>query len=155
MGEFWIDSLTDSGHHPITLTPEYDYLEREVAIRATHRTVGGVQRIYDWTQYKAFTVPLRFVSSADAFRINQWWRDQDMLGFTLDTSEDLRTVDCRLVNETVPLGSFIKPYRDLYGGVLMLEATDASSFKEKFFVLDDPPNSGSLAHLDQTYNSIR
>ena len=155
MGDFWIDSLTDSGHNPITPTPEYDYLEREVAIRAAHRTVGGVQRIYDWARYKAFTVPLKFVNSADAFRINQWWRDQDVLGFTLDTSEDLRTVDCRLVNETVPLGSFIKPYRDLYGGVLMLEATDASSYQEKFFVLDDPPNSGSLGHLDQNYNSIR
>ena len=46
MSEFWIDSLTDSGHNPITLTPEYDYLEREVAIRAAHRTVGSLMVIW-------------------------------------------------------------------------------------------------------------
>ena len=155
MGDFWIDSLTDSGNNPITLHPEWDFAASEVAIRQDHRTLGGVQAIYNWTQYKAFSVPLRFVDSADAFRLNQWWRDQDLLGFTIDTSEDLKTVDCRLVNRNLPIGQRVRPYPDLHAGLLQLEATDASSFKEKFFVLDDAPNSGSLSHLDQSYNSIR
>jgi len=155
VGIFQIDSLTDSGDNRIDLFPEPSYVAREQATRSSHRTLGGVERNYTWSTWKAFTVPWRFVNSADAFRINQWWRDSDILGFTLNSSEDLKTVDCRIANDSQPISGMISPYNDLHEGVLMLEATDASSFKEKFFVLDAIGDSGSLAHLDQTYNSIR
>lgn len=151
MGDFWIDSLTDSGSNPITLFPEHSFVMREQTIRASHRTIGGIQRVYDWANWKAFTTPIRFINSADTFRINQWWRGSDILGFTLNTSEDLKTVDCRLTNDSQPISRMISPYKDLHEGVLMLEATDGSSYKEKFFVLDD----NDLGLLDKTYNSIR
>ena len=114
MGIFQIDSLTDSGDNRIDLYPEPSFEAREQAIRASHRTLGGVHRVYDWNNFKAFTVPWRFVNSADTFRVNQWWRDSDILGFTLNSSEDLKTVDCRLTNDAQPLGGMISPYNDLH-----------------------------------------
>ena len=150
MGDFLIDSLTDSGYNPITLHPEFDYQESERAIRAIHRTTGGVQRFYDWANFYAFSVPLNFVNSADANRINRWWRDSEILPFTLDSSIELNTVEARLVNETVPMGAFNRPYRDLYTGVLMLEATDASSYIRQIFTLDD----NVFGLMDKTYNGL-
>ncbi len=150
MGEIWIDSLTDTSC-PVVLHPEFEFQARERAIRATHRTIGGVQMVYDWAEYKAYTIPLNFVNSADAFRMNQWWRDNDILALWLDTSQDLRTVEGRLTNQEVPLGQFNEPYVDLHKGVLMFEATAADSYVKTPFVLDD----ALRGLLDANHNPIR
>ena len=150
MGDFLLDGLTDSGYNPITLHPEWDFREQERAIRSRHRTKGGLERVYDWGTFFSYSVPLQIVNSADANRINRWWEDGTTLLFTLDSSVEINTAKVEFVNETVPMNVFNRPYQDLYAGVLMLEATDASSYTRQVFTLDD----AVFGLMDQTYNGL-
>lgn len=150
MADFLIDSLQDSGYNPITLSPEWSFSENEIARRATNRSQGGVQRVWDWGTHKGFTVPITWVSSADKFRINNWWRDSEVLAFTLSSSLDDNTSLCRIANGQQPLGLLHRPYTDFFRGTLQLEAIDASSYQAQPFVLDD----AVMGLLDQSYNAL-
>ncbi len=150
MGDFLIDSMADSGYNPVTLAPEYGYQEREAQERADHRTLAGVRHEYLWHTRAAFSVPLRYVTSADASRLNGWWRGRDTVAFTPAGSEFPTTWYCKIGNGEVPFGRLIAPYRDLYEGALLLEATDAGGPHPQPFVLDD----AVMGLLDQTYNGL-
>ena len=110
---------------PITLYPEYEFLEHSRLLAARHRTQGGVLHTYQWTRHFAWQVPLRFLSNSYADLINWWWVNGYPLVFTLDTSDQATNYTAKIVNETQPIGSKIKPYvygLDGWAGVLELES---------------------------------
>ena len=114
----------------ITLTPEFDFIEESRLPAARHRTQGGVLHTYQWTRHWAWRVPLRFLSNSHADLINWWWVNGFALAFTLDTSDQNTVYTAKIVNETQPIGSKIKPYALNAGGwagVLELESLDQGS----------------------------
>ena len=115
---------------PITLTPEFDFIEESRLPAARHRTQGGVLHTYQWTRHWAWRVPLRFLSNSHADLINWWWVNGFALAFTLDTSDQNTVYTAKITNETQPIGSKIKPYALNAGGwagVLELESLDQGS----------------------------
>ena len=114
----------------ITLYPEFDFIEESRLPAARHRTQGGVLHTYQWTRHWAWRVPLRFLSNSHADLINWWWVNGFALAFMLDTSDQNTVYTAKIVNETQPIGSKIKPYALNAGGwagVLELESLDQGS----------------------------
>jgi len=109
---------------PIALLPEYGFAEQARVIKTEHRTLGGDLHTYVWEKYFAWSVPLRFLPSSHADLLNWWWENQFNLLFTLDTSDAESLYVCRIVNERQPIGRRIRPYNDLWEGVLELESVN-------------------------------
>ncbi|MDH4247891.1 MAG: hypothetical protein OEW39_08745 [Deltaproteobacteria bacterium] len=107
---------------PITLYPEWSLTEQARLIQARHRTLGGKEHVYTWGKYFAYEVPLRFLSDSHAALINWWWENQFHLLFTLDTSDSESSFIVRIANDRQPIGGRVKPYVDLWQGVLQLES---------------------------------
>ncbi|MDH4249041.1 MAG: hypothetical protein OEW39_14650 [Deltaproteobacteria bacterium] len=120
MAVYWDDVLTTID--PITLYPEWSFTEQARLIQARHRTLGGREHVYTWGKYFAYEVPLRFLSTSHAALINWWWSNQFHLLFTLDTSDSESNFIVRIANDRQPIGGRVKPYVDLWQGVLQLES---------------------------------
>ena len=151
MSDFLITNPTESGYNSIALKVSYGFIERDQIRKNYTRALGGTLRAYEWAKHKQFSVPLTYLNSSDTSRINQWWRDNNTLDFTLNSSLDQNTVICRMVNQELPIGQIHKSYTDQFFGSMQLEAIDASSFVGKPFILDD----AVLGLLDQSYNPLR
>ena len=106
----------------ITLYPEWSFQEQARLMQSRHRTLGGKAHVYTWGKYFAYEVPLRFLSTSHAALINWWWERQFQLLFTLDTSDSESSFIVRIANDRQPIGGRVKPYADLYQGVLQLES---------------------------------
>ena len=148
MGDFTLDS--EQGSAAITLHPEWSFQQRQTVIRNQHRSQGGALQTYDWSNYLAFTVPLQFVSSADATQINSWWQVNDSVFFTMNTEQGNTTALCKIVNTQLPLNQFHQPDQTLWRGTLFLEAIDNRGYILQPFTLDDDV----LGLLDQDYNGL-
>ena len=124
-GNYTLNASEDPNE--IIIFPTYDFVERDKANRAYTRTLGGFQRTFDWSDFRAYTVPLIFINSADKFQINQWWRNGNTIQFTLNTSVSLSTINCRMVNRQMPIGQLHTGRFDLFQGAIQLEAIEANS----------------------------
>lgn len=149
MGDFVITSLSDVSS-PYILHPDWSFSDRETMIVSRHRTQGGKLFSYKWSQVFRYQIPLRFVDSAGKYLLNTWWSDQETLAFTLDTSETPSTVQCVIVNDSVPVNKSERPYIDQFSGLLQLEAIEDSIKSGRPFILDD----AVFGLLDQSYNSL-
>jgi len=107
---------------PITLYPEWSFMEQSRLVQARHRTLGGKEHVYTWGKYFAYEVPLRFLSDSHAALINWWWSNQFHLLFTLDSSDSESSFIVRIANDRQPIGGRMRPYADLWQGVLQLES---------------------------------
>jgi hypothetical protein len=132
------------------LHPDWTFRDRETLILSEHRTQTGKAFAYRWGAYARFDLPLRFINSADQTRINAWWSAQDEVAFTLNTSETLSTVLCRIANRSRPLDRRVPPYDDLFRGSLELESLDGTERTRRPFILDDEISG----LLDQNYNAL-
>ena len=106
----------------ITLYPEWSFQEQARLVQSRHRSLGGKEHVYTWGKYFAYEVPLRFLSTSHAALINWWWEKQFHLLFTLDTSDSESSFIVRIANDRQPIGGRVKPYADLFQGVLQLES---------------------------------
>ena len=149
MGDFAITSISDADS-AYTLHPDWSFSERETMIVSRHRTQGGKLFSYKWAQLYRFQIPLRFVDSAGRHLLNSWWGDQEPLALTLDTSETPSTVQCVIVNDSLPINKFERPYVDQFSGLLQLEAVEETTKTGRPFILDD----AVFGLLDQPYNSL-
>jgi hypothetical protein len=149
MGDFFITSITDV-NCPYAIYPGWSFRDRETQILSSHRTQGGRLFSYLWGRYFKYQIPLRFVDSAGQNFLNSWWRNQETVALTLDSSETEATVLCNIVNRTTPIDKFVQPYSDLFEGVLRLEAVDDAPKTRRPFILDD----FLFGLLDQDFNAI-
>lgn len=107
---------------PLVLHPEWSFRERAQLIREQHRTRSGELHGVVWSRFLAYRVPLRFLARAEADRLNHWWRTQQPLVFTLDSSDAESRYVVRIVNDTQPVGRRLRPYDDRFAGALELES---------------------------------
>ena len=139
MADWLLDSLTDSGNNPIELHPSRDYTEGETGRRTQHLYTGGNQQIAYWPTRKQWTVPVTWINSLDASRIQTWWENGDSLSWTLSESSSPSTYTVQLANQEKPLQKYHVVNRDQFQGVLMLEAVnnDAAAIQGTFILEDD------------------
>ncbi len=107
---------------PITIHPDHSFREQAKVISSEHRTKAGKLHSYIWGKHLGYSVPLRFLSDFDADLINWWWENRFNLAFTLNTSDSESAQVVQIVNERQPIGSRVRPYNDLWEGVLELES---------------------------------
>lgn len=151
MGDFYITALSDV-NCPILIHPEWSYRDKETMILSRHRTQTGNLYSYIWGRYLQFQIPLRFVNSSDQSRINNWWEDQEDIAITLNSSESVSTVLCKIVNKTKPIDKFTMPYNNLFEGDIKLETfqENGTTKYRRPFILDDDISG----LLDQDYNAL-
>lgn len=112
---------------PLVLHPEWGLEEQSTLLRAQHRTQSGRLHTIVWGGYRAFSVPLRWLTGAEADTLNGWWEAQAPLAFCLDSSDSAAVWVCRLANPRQPIGRRLAPYADRWAGTLALESLDAGS----------------------------
>ncbi len=149
MGDFYITGMSDVTC-PILINPEWSFQDQETLILSEHRTQAGKLFSYLWGNIAKYRVPLRFVNSSEQSKFNDWWKNQDEVAFTLNSSETESTVFCRLRNQTKPINKFIEPYNDMFEGTLQLEGLENVPKTRRPFILDD----GISGLLDQDYNAL-
>ena len=149
MGPFLLSPL-DEATAPLLLEAERGFTTQQFRRQAQHRTLHGEHYVYPWHRIQRFRVPMNFVDSATAARINGWWQAGTVLALTLDTSAWPSTHLCRAVNPESPLHALREPYGTLRAGELLLEALTPGDAVPRPFILDDP----TFGRLDQPYNAI-
>ena len=102
----------------VTVEPEWAYKEDEVKIESRSRTRSGAEFIYKWSDYQKFSAPVSFVNSSFKSIVNSWFNSNaDLLwmeeGGTVVTS-------VHISNKKLPIGEFVKPYNNLFKGVIEL-----------------------------------
>ncbi|HEX7925942.1 MAG TPA: hypothetical protein VF678_00025, partial [bacterium] len=112
---------------PLTLHPEWALEEQSALLRSVQRTQSGKLQSVGWGSFRAFTVPLRWLTDAEADALNGWWAAQAPLAFCLDTSDSEAVWVCRITNPRQPVGKRLSPYSDRWSGTLTLESLDAGS----------------------------
>jgi len=103
----------------VVVQPEWDFKRAGQKIEDSHRARSGKRYVYKWGSYDRFEFSLEFVSSADACKVNSWWGGNTDLLFVQEGQTDVSSV--RLVNDSRPLESYVRPYMDYYSGKLELE----------------------------------
>jgi hypothetical protein len=112
---------------PLVLHPEWSLEEQSTLLRAQHRSQSGRLQTIAWGGYRAFSVPLRWLTRAEADMLNGWWETQAPLAFSLDSSDSAAVWVCRLANPRQPIGRRLAPHAQRWAGTLALESLDAGS----------------------------
>lgn len=103
----------------ITLNPEYDYEKNRTKIENDHRTRDGSMFRYKWSAFDKFGFGVRYLNSSNMAIVNSWWESNTDLLFKDENSTEVFSL--RLVNDSLPISKFIKPYDNLFSGVIELE----------------------------------
>jgi len=103
----------------VTLEVEYDYNDNRQKIENKHRTRDGSQYIYKWSAWDKIDFSVMYVNSSTRAVVNSWWEANTDLLFKDENATQVFTV--RLSNDSLPISKFIKPYNDLWRGVIELE----------------------------------
>jgi hypothetical protein len=105
----------------IQLYPEYDYKDSEKLIESRHRTLGGRQYNYKWSDYDNFEFSLNFVSEANASIINSWWNVRADLLYFVTSGSNTDVYSVMLMNNEKPLSGYNKPYDTYRKGKIILQ----------------------------------
>lgn len=111
--------LTD-GTSVVSLNPEWDFKLTHKKVESVHRTRTGEQYRYIWGSNRGVKFKVEYVSSADQCRINSWWGAS--VGLTLFDASSSVVLSGYLANNTPPIDSFVRPYSDMFFGVIELES---------------------------------
>jgi hypothetical protein len=112
---------------PLVLHPEWSLEDQSALLQAQHRTESGRLQSVGWGRYRAFTVPLRWLSQTEADVLNWWWAAQAPLAFSLDSSDSAAAWVCRITNPRQPVNRRMSPYADRWSGSVTLESLDDGS----------------------------
>jgi len=111
----FIDSSTG-----VDVDPEWDLALEDSKIEDQHRALDGSRYVYKWGRYRRWKVPVSFVDSSFRFHVNTWWLSNAQL-LWMDNSGSTDVFSVQIVNDSIPVGGYVKPYTDLFAGVIELE----------------------------------
>ena len=111
--------LTD-GTSVVSLNLEWNYRNEDSRIESAHRTRAGAMYRYVWGVYKRRKFDVENVTSADMCQVNSWFYANTPL--VLFDASSVVVISGYLVNASVPIDEFIKPYTDEYKGTIELES---------------------------------
>lgn len=103
----------------VTIEPTYQYKEVDDKIEQVIRTRSGRRYNYLWGSFKKWSLPVEFVTSSFKAIVNSYWASNANLLFKSESSSAVYSV--QLTNNTLPIGQLIKPYEDMFKGVIEVE----------------------------------
>lgn len=106
----------------ISFEPDYGFKNEDKKIESSNRTRSAQLSVYQFSNYRRWKLPLRYVNSADKATINDWWRNNEELYFFDNNDTSLAaTYAVRIVNKSTPIATPEKPYDYEWKGVIELE----------------------------------
>lgn len=103
----------------VTIEPEYDFAQLDELILNAHRARGGRNYRYKWGSFNKWKMSVRYVNSSFMSVVNSYWTSNTTLLFKSESLSAVYTV--ALINKSLPIANFEKPYIDLYKGIIELE----------------------------------
>lgn len=110
----FVDSSTG-----VDVEPEYNYKEESQKIESRHRTRDGSQYVYKWGDYTRIKFGVTYVDSSFRCQVNSWWGANQPLLWMEEGGTDVTSV--YLANKRTPVSGIMRPYDDLFKGMLELE----------------------------------
>lgn len=110
--------VTVNSYNFIEFEPEYDYKEDHKKMESRHRTKAGREYVYKWGEYRQFKMGTMYVTSYQKSVINSYWNNNTELMFVQSGNLEVNSV--LIMSSTLPVGSLIKPYNDLFKGTIEL-----------------------------------
>lgn len=101
----------------VNLHPSWDMAENETILTGVHSTLNRADVRYKFGSYKFWTVPLRFLTSSDSQVLNDAWKNQETVTWTVDSSAH----NVRIINDQNPVAQLEKPYFDQFRALLKLQ----------------------------------
>lgn len=108
------------GTNTVSLNPEYDIKFDDRKVENSHRTRTGANYRYTWGNFKRVRAKVEYLSSADMSQVNSWWMANTPL--RLYDLNSAVVVSGYLVNPSAPIDQYIRPYTDLFMGIIELES---------------------------------
>jgi len=106
----------------VSFEPDYGFANRDKKIQNQVRTRNGNLFQYKFSDYRAWRIPLRFVSSGDKEAINGWWRENtDLFFYDYNDTTANGTRCVRITNKSAPISTTEKPYDYEWKGKIDLE----------------------------------
>ena len=112
-------ALSD-GTNVVSFFPEYDIKFNHRKIESEHRTRTGAAYKYIWGNFRSVKLKIEFLSSADMTIVNSWWGAN--VPVVLYNMDSVAIVSGYLGNATAPIDQYVKPYTDLFMGMIELES---------------------------------
>ena len=103
----------------VTVEPEWNYKERDRKIETRNRARSGALYIYTWAEFKRIKMNVLYVDSSFKSIVNSYWSSNAELLWMEEGSSVVSSV--QIVNKELPIGLFIKPYNNLFKGLIELE----------------------------------
>lgn len=103
----------------VDIDPEYDLVFQDTKIEDRHRARSSDAYVYKWGEYKRIKFSVSYVDSSFKAIVNSYWSSNTNLLFMEVGASAVYSV--RLMNKELPVGKYIKPYTDLFRGVIELE----------------------------------
>ncbi|HKJ88821.1 MAG TPA: hypothetical protein VKA48_09970 [Gammaproteobacteria bacterium] len=103
----------------VDVDPEWEYAEVNQKQESSHRTRSGRLYRYLWGTYRRWRVPVAFVDETFKSQVNSWWGGNEKLLWMEEGGTEVYSV--QIVNAELPVGNPIRPYTDLFQGVIELE----------------------------------
>lgn len=100
------------------LNAEYDFKGKGKKIESEHRTRSGRNYIYKWGEYDEVSFTAKYVDRLTKDIVNSWWQNNDQL--LLIDEYGTKVMSCQLMNNTAILDTAIKPYNNLFSGIIEL-----------------------------------
>ncbi|OGC95831.1 MAG: hypothetical protein A2W25_15255 [candidate division Zixibacteria bacterium RBG_16_53_22] len=112
-------ALSD-GVNVVNMEPDYDLVTSARKVQTMHRTRSGAAYLYKWGRFDHVAFGVTYLSSADMCRVNSWWGANTPV--VLYDLNSVAVVSGYLINASTPVDRMIKPYTDLFMGLIELES---------------------------------
>lgn len=113
----WILFVNSSSS--VTIEPTYGFKRQDDKLEQVTRTRSGRRYNYLWGSFKKWSFPVEFVDSSFMSTVNTWWGSNANLLLLNNSTSNVYSVN--ITNNILPIAEFIKPYDDMYKGVIEVE----------------------------------
>lgn len=116
MGAF----VLSDGSVVVSLYPEWDFERDNQKMEDVHRSRSGRMYRYKWGEFQRVKFGIEHLSSSDMTKINSWWGANTALRL-FDTGSTV-VISGYLTNKGLPIGEYMEPYDNEFGGTIELES---------------------------------
>jgi len=125
----WDIKTATGSDSPISLRALENYTERRIVNKTFRRTQGGQLNAFSHVgSYQEFSVPVDYVTSADATIVNSWWTSQTNLHLSINRNYPSgHQFPVRITNELNPLSENFESKFSILRGIVFLTTYDNST----------------------------
>lgn len=121
--ETFSDAVTGESNF-VTVEPEYNFKDSGYKVETRHRTRAGKEYTYKWGDVGQLKMEVKYVNSSFKAIVNSWYGDNtDLLWAEKGAGGGIGGADItslHITNKSKPISGFMKPYDDLFKGIIEL-----------------------------------